>query len=229
MMNNLSIRQQALIKVCKKSDITCDVGCDHGYIGSNLLQNKKTKFLIATDISKPSVMKTDKLLRKNNLIQKASIRVGDGLQTINKNEFPDQIIVAGMGGKEITHILSEYKNISKTKHFVFQPMNELLHFRKYLSENNIKIQKDIVIFDKKFYHIITAVPAKNCTLSPFKQKWGAKTKNRTKDYYLWLNEKKQKLLKILSGLPKNNEKEKHIKSCLKDIEKIEATKGAKTC
>ena len=228
MMNNLSKRQMELVKVCKKFNSTCDVGCDHGYIGVSLLKNKKTNFLYATDISAPSAYKTEKILKENGLIEFASVRVGDGLKPIQKNENIDQIIIAGMGGKEITHILSEYKNIKKTKHFVFQPMNELIHFRKFLCENDIKIQKDIVIFDKKFYHIITATPQKS-TLSPFKQKWGAKPLQRNKEYFAWLNEKEKKILKILSGLPENNNKKKMFISCLKDINRIKATKGAKKC
>ena len=228
MMNNLSKRQMALLNVCKKFDSTCDVGCDHGYIGVSLLQKKKTSFLYATDISAPSAHKTEKLLKENGLINFASIRVGDGLTTIKKNETVEQIIIAGMGGKEITHILSQYKNLHKTKYFVFQPMNELIYFRKFLFENGIKIQKDIVIFDKKFYHIITGTPQKN-SLSAFKQKWGAKPTQRNKEYFLWLNEKEKKILKILSGLPKNNEKKNLFISCLKDIKRIKATKGAKKC
>ena len=229
MMNNLSTRQKALIDACKKFHTTCDVGCDHGYIGVSLLKNRKTNFLIATDISAPSVHKTEVLLKQHNLQNSASIRVGDGLETVKSSENVEQIIIAGMGGKEIVHILSEYKSLKKTKHFVFQPMNELQVFRKYLSDNNIKIQKDIVIFDKKFYHIITAKPQENSSLSPFRQKWGAKTKDRNKDYFLWLAEKEKKLTKILNNLPKNNEKEKEILKCLNDIKRIKATKGAKKC
>ncbi len=228
MMNNLSIRQQALVNVCKKANSTCDVGCDHGYIGVTLLENKKTNFLIATDISAPSAKKTEILLQQKNQQQNADVRVGDGLQTIKTGEAPEQIIIAGMGGKEIVHILSEYKNTQQTKHFVFQPMNELVFFRKYLSDNNIKIKKDIVIFDKKFYHIITATPSKQ-TLSPFKTKWGVSSKFRDNNYYLWLNEKEKKIKKIISNLPKNSEKTKMFNSCLNDIKKIKATKGAKKC
>ncbi len=228
MMNNLTKRQKAILSVCKKSEVTVDVGCDHGYIGTTLLKTNKTKFLIATDISAPSVQKTEKLLKENNLLGYASIRVGDGLTTIKEDEKPDQVIIAGMGGKEIVHILSSFKNTNKIKHFVFQPMNELVFMRNYLSQNQIKIQKDIVFFDKKFYHIITASQG-NSPISPFKQKWGAKTKDRNKDYFLWINQKEEKIKKILSGIKSTNEKYKLFKSCLDDIKKIKATKGAKTC
>ena len=228
MMTNLSFRQTAITNLCKKCKTTADIGCDHGYIGVTLLKNKKTNFLIASDISAPSAKKTKLLLEKENIEDKASIRVGDGLNTIKKDENPEQIIIAGMGGKEITHILSEYKNITKTKYFVFQPMNELVYFRKFLCENNLKIKKDVVIFDKKFYHIITASPEKT-NLSPFKLRWGAKASNRDKHYFLWHEEKEKKLNNILKKLPKSNAKEKQILDCLKEIKRIKLTKGAKSC
>ena len=228
MMNNLTKRQQAILSVCKKSEKTVDVGCDHGYIGVNLLKTNKTKFLIATDISAPSAKKTEKLLKESNLSSKASVRVGDGLETIKSGEIVDQVIIAGMGGKEIIHILSSFKNTKNIKHIVLQPMNELLSVRKYLSENQLKIKKDIVFFDKKFYHIIT-VSQGNSPISLFKQKWGAKTKDRNKDYFLWIKHKEEKIIKILSGIKSTNEKYKIFMSCLNDIKKIKATKGAKTC
>lgn len=228
MMTNLSLRQTAIVGLCRKHKTTADIGCDHGYIGVSLLKNKKTNFLIASDISAPSAEKTKHLLEKENLENKASIRVGDGLNTLKQDENPEQIIIAGMGGKEITHILSEYKNIEKTKHFVFQPMNELVYFRQFLCENNLKIKKDIVIFDKKFYHIITATPQKT-NLSSFRLRWGAKSSNRQKDYFLWIDEKEKKLNSILKKLPKNNQKEKQILNCLTEIKKIKRSKGAKSC
>ena len=226
MMTNLSIRQQAIVDATKKLNVTCDVGCDHGYIGVALLKNKKTKFLIASDISEPSVKKAENLLKAENLSHKASIKVCDGMTNIN--EHVDQLIIAGMGGKEIIHILSEYKNIKTIKHFVFQPMNELVCFRKFLEKTNLKIIKDFIVFDKKFYHIITA---KNNTfkLTDYQSKWGYKTNQRNNDYFLWLNEKKQKLENIVKKLPKYNEKSKKFLKCLSEIEKIQKTKGAKKC
>lgn len=229
MMINLSKRQQTLVDVSKKSAVTADIGCDHGYIGVSLLINKKTKYLIASDISFLSAQKTTNLLSKENLEKQASVRVGDGLKTIKNNEKLNQIIIAGMGGLEICNILDDFKNKKNVSHYVFQPMNELVSFRNYLSNNNFEILKDFIIYDKqKYYHIITA---KNGSqhLSSYQQKWGAKPKQRTKEYFDWILQKEKKLIEISKKIPKNNEKYLIFDKCLKEINKIKNTKGAKIC
>ncbi|MBR1925952.1 MAG: SAM-dependent methyltransferase [Clostridia bacterium] len=225
-MTNLSLRQQKIVDATKNFEVTCDVGCDHGYIGVELLKNNKTKFLIASDISEKSVKKAENLLKKENLLEFASIKVCDGLSSIDKNV--DQIIIAGMGGKEIVHILSEYKNIKNTKYFAFQPMNELVFFRKFLEKINLKIIKDFIVYDKKFYHIITAKNG-DFKLTDFQSKWGYKPKQRNSDYFLWLDKKEEKIKNIVTKLPKYNEKSEKFLKCLSEIKKIKKTKGARKC
>lgn len=219
-MSNLTKRQQALVDLCKNAKTTCDVGCDHGFVGVNLLQTKKTDFLYATDISLLSANKAKVLLEKHNLNSKASVRVGDGLSTLSDDEIIEQVIIAGMGAPLIMQIIDNYQNKKFVKHWVFQPMNELEDFRKYLSRNNFKILRDVVIYDKqKFYHIIAAKNGKQ-KISENEQKFGKIEKDKDEVYFRWLEEKNRKLQKILANLPKNNEKTEQILQCLEDIKKI---------
>ncbi len=226
MMSNLTLRQQTLVDISKKSNLTIDVGCDHGYVGFGLLESKKTKFLIASDISKKCAQKTEKLLKEKNLEKFAFVRVGDGI-VAKPNEKIDQVVVAGMGGKEIVHILTNFKPKTDV-HFVLQPMKELVFLRKFLSENGFKILKDFVLKDKqKFYHMITAKIG-NQTLSKTKQRWGAKPHLNNVDFFEWINQKEQKIKNILSNLPQNSTKEKDFVRCLKEIEKLKS-KRSKLC
>jgi len=219
-MSKLTKRQQNIINLSKKLPVTVDVGCDHGYIGVQLLLDQTTDFLIATDISAPSLEKTKKLLEENNLIKKSSTRVGDGLQVIAPSEKIDQVIIAGMGGKEIMDILEKYPNKKTVSHWIFQPMKEVSHLRDYLQKNNLKILHDMVVSErKKYYHIITAEYGKY-KLSPLERDFGAIQKDRNKDYFEWIKQKQKKVQKILENLPKNNEKIAHFEQCLKNIEKI---------
>lgn len=219
MMNNLTLRQQTLVDLAKKSKVTIDVGCDHGYVGVSLLENGKTKFLIASDISEKCAKKTAKLLEEKNLSNCATTKVCDGI-VLGKDESLDQAIIAGMGGKEIVHILENFKPKNQT-HFVLQPMKELVLLRKFLSENGFKILKDFVIQEKgKFYHMLTAKLGSQ-KLSPSKQKWGAKP-NCSEAYFCWLNQKQQKIENILKNMPKNNPKQEHFLRCLKEINLIKA-------
>ena len=98
-------RMEAIIDLCQTLPVTVDVGCDHGYVGLELLRSDKTNHLIACDISKPSLQKAINLLNDNGFTERFSARVGDGLSVINKGEKIDQVVIAGMGGMEIIHIL----------------------------------------------------------------------------------------------------------------------------
>lgn len=218
MMNNLTKRQQTLVDLAKKSNITTDVGCDHGFVGVSILKNKKTKFLVASDISQKCAQKTANLLKLEGLENQADVRVGDGIVK-KPNEVFNQIIIAGMGGKEIMHILSEFKQKTDA-HYILQPMKELKLLRKFLSENGFVITKDFVLKDKnKFYHMLTAKHGDQ-KLSEFKQKWGAKSHTNNPDFFEWLSQKEQKLNQILSKLPASSTKQKEFEKCLNEIEKL---------
>jgi len=219
-MNKLTKRQQCIVDFANILPVTVDVGCDHGYIGVQLLLDNKTNHLIASDISAPSLEKTNKLLKQNNLLDKSSTRVGDGLDIIQPTEKIDQVIIAGMGGKEMMDILERYPNKSSIKHWIFQPMKEVSNLRNYMQKNNLKILHDVVIKDKdKFYHIITAKYGQQ-KLSTIQRDFGAVAKDRNTDYFEWLKQKQRKVQKILKNIPENNEKIVLFKQCLKNIEKI---------
>ncbi len=210
-------RQAEIVNLCKNFDTTCDVGCDHGIISVLLLLENKTKFVIATDISKKCVQKAEVLLKKYGLENRSSTRCANGLGGILPNENPEQIVIAGMGGSEIVEILSAYTK--KSKYLALQPMKEIPKVREYLTKNGYKIEEDFVIEDRgKFYHLISASIGKQ-ELSKSEINFGKATKH-SEDYFLWLSEKEKKLEKILDCIPEENEKSNKILDCLKMIKNI---------
>lgn len=224
-MTDLTVRLQALVDASKKVNTTTDIGCDHGFVGTELLKRKKTKFLIASDISKDCAQKTQILLKKENLENQADVRVGDGIVATEKEKI-DQAIIAGMGGKEIVHILQNPLS-KKIDHFVLQPMNELVFLRSFLNQNGFVILKDFIKKDKqKFYHIITASFGTQ-KLSLQKIKWGAKP-HKNDDFFEWLSQKQQKIEQILQKLPPKSPKKTQFLLCLKEIKNIN-TKRSKKC
>ena len=220
-MNRLSKRQQAIVSLCEKHKTSIDVGCDHGYVGAELLKLEKTEFLIATDISEKSLLKAQKLFQKEKF-KNAKTVCANGLDF--ENSFAEQIIIAGMGGKNITDILENYKHKDKILRLILQPMKEVALLRKYLNKNNFFIEKDIVICDKKkFYHIFSVRQGKQ-NLKSINIHFGVCLSPQSEDFYLWLNEKEQKIKKITQKMPKDNEKLKTFQKCLDEIEKIKQNK-----
>lgn len=224
MTPRLSKRQECILSLARQADTTLDVGSDHGYIAAALLERKISAKLIASDISAPSLAKTISLLKRKGL--NASTRVGDGMDVIQPDERVEQVIIAGMGGAEIIGILERFSSAEQVEHYVFQPMKEIVALRRFLNQRGLNIVRDVVIQDKNFYHIITAVPGKQyCTEQQFQ--FGANEKDRRElDYVRWLDEKQKKVQKIVKNMPKSSEKFDFFENCLKNIEKI---KGEIVC
>ncbi len=146
----LDNRIKAIINEVDSVSTLVDVGCDHGKVAVGVILSNKAKKVIAIDISEQSLNKTISLAKKYNLADKIICIKSDGLTAITQR--PDSIIIAGLGGIEITRILSQ--NIIDTK-YIIVPHQDSAVLREYLMLNNFHINKDYIISSNKmFYDII---------------------------------------------------------------------------
>lgn len=132
-----------------------DIGSDHGYATIYALENGLTDRVIATDISKLSLAKTEKLVAEAGLADKVNCRVGDGFTVLKEGEA-DVAFVAGMGADLIADIVIQSEAVSKSfSSMVLQPMNPAERLRIKLSENGYEITKEAVVFEnRKWYSIL---------------------------------------------------------------------------
>ncbi|MBO5713674.1 MAG: tRNA (adenine(22)-N(1))-methyltransferase TrmK, partial [Clostridia bacterium] len=98
-------RLTTLFNLAGEGETFCDVGCDHGLVSLKALESGKFKRVIIADISAKSLQKAQKLLAPYG--DKVSSYVSDGFNSITE-EFSVGFI-AGMGGEEISLILSNAK------------------------------------------------------------------------------------------------------------------------
>ncbi|WP_353096064.1 class I SAM-dependent methyltransferase [Tissierella praeacuta] len=157
----LSERLLAIANLVPKNSIVADIGTDHGYIPTYLIENKISKKVIGTDISKGSLDKIIEYVKELGFEDKVDTRLGDGLDVIKPYEV-DTLIIAGMGGLLIRDILEKHKKTSDTIiDFILQPMVASKELRQYLIENNFEIIKEeLVKEDNKYYEIIHAQKGK---------------------------------------------------------------------
>lgn len=147
-MTERLIKLSSLVKPCK---VFADVGCDHGYISEFVLENNLAEFVVATDISAPSLEKCKNRLARFE--KKYAAYVADGLKGVK--EKPEQVLIAGMGGKEILSILSDYPFADRV---ILQPMKNAAEVRKYLLENDFFIERDFTFFSlSKKYDVIVGL------------------------------------------------------------------------
>lgn len=204
----LSYRLSEIVKLCGKAKRIADVGCDHGKVLAELAKNK-AEFLVATDISEPSVKKAEALLTELKF-KNFSVRVGDGCQTLTDDDKLDVIVIAGMGGMEIIEILTNAT--IKLKTLVLQPQNNVIKLRQFLTENNFYIQTDKVVEDKgKFYNIIKVVKTNEPVGLSDRQLIYGKTNLRecNTHFIQMLEQENEKLMARLNNI-KNEEMRKAI-------------------
>ena len=79
-------------------------------------------------------------------------RLSDGVAALEKGEA-DSILVAGMGGGLVMHILEEGKDICQAVgELILQPQSELCSVREYLAENGYVTEAERMVFeDGKYY------------------------------------------------------------------------------
>ena len=139
----------SLLSPCKTF---ADVGCDHGYCSEYMLKNGLCDKAILSDVSKGSLAKAESLLAPFIRSGKAVSVLGDGFFGVPKDT--EQVLIAGMGGSEIVHILSDKKYGFMPERFVFQPMHDSEKLRRYILANGGYIERDFTFFDGKYYEVI---------------------------------------------------------------------------
>mgnify|MGYP003300055294 FL=1 len=151
-MVKLSNRLLAVASFVTDGNVLADVGTDHGYIPIYLLQEKRIPRAIAMDINAGPLQRAKEHIDMYGLKDYIETRLSDGVAALTPGEV-DTVLVAGMGGGLVMHILEEGKEVCRqTKELILQPQSELERVRAYLWSNGyVILGEDMVLEDEKFY------------------------------------------------------------------------------
>jgi len=145
-------RIDTLCSLLTPAKVFADIGCDHGYCSEYMLKNSLCERAVLSDISKGSLKKAELLLAGYIKDGRAKAVLGDGFFGVD--ESVDEVLIAGMGGHEIVHILSDEKYGFLPRVFVFQPMQGADRLRRYLIGAGAFLERDFTFRDGKFYDVI---------------------------------------------------------------------------
>lgn len=214
-----------LIKNQVQGNSVADIGTDHGFVPIELVKSGKCTKAIATDINKGPAAIAKANIKKEGL--SIDVRVGGGLSTLQKGEV-EEIIIAGMGGKLISDILSAHMDIAKSARLILQPMNGQYELRKFLTENGFFVEhEDLALEGFKVYNVIVCSGNKNNSVkytSELDFHIPSALKNHI--HFKHLKEKKiREFSKILRGCnmsktPVEKEKLEYLENLLSEIEKL---------
>ncbi|MFS1513509.1 tRNA (adenine(22)-N(1))-methyltransferase [Chengkuizengella sp. SCS-71B] len=133
-----------------------DIGSDHALLPTYLAQKNQIQLAIAGEVNKGPYEAAKKQVENSNLQHKIKVRLGNGLEVLDKEEV-DTIVIAGMGGGLITNILNQPFDYTGVNRLVLQPNVAEDKVRRWCIENQWKlIEEDILEEDRKIYEILVA-------------------------------------------------------------------------
>ena len=156
---NLSARMLALTKLLTPGYVTCDVGCDHGFVSIYLVQKGIAPRVFAMDVRKGPLSRAKEHIEAYGLEGMIETRLSDGLQALKPGDV-QAMICAGMGGKLMMKILEEgMDRVLAMQELILQPQSDLKLFRRFLRDKELIIlQEDMIYEEGKFYPMMRVVP-----------------------------------------------------------------------
>ena len=119
-----------------------DVGTDHAYLPTALVQQGKITSAIAADLRPGPLSRAKSTVQEYGLQENIRFRLCDGLKGIGPDEV-DAVVIAGMGGETISMILGAAPwTREQNTALVLQPMSSMLELRVWLEKNGYNITKE---------------------------------------------------------------------------------------
>ncbi|MCI5857378.1 MAG: class I SAM-dependent methyltransferase [Agathobacter sp.] len=151
-MITLSKRMETIASMITPGGVLADVGTDHGYIPIYQVQLHRNPHAIAMDLRKGPLERAREHIGQYGLTGQIETRLSDGVAALKPGEA-DSIVIAGMGGELILHILGEGETVCRqAKELILQPQSEIAAVRRCLREQGYCINaEDMVVEDGKYY------------------------------------------------------------------------------
>lgn len=221
-MIKLSKRLSTVASFVRNGVIVADVGTDHAYLPIYLVQSKKAKKAIATDINEGPLSRARENILQNGLENEILTYISNGLNGIESN-FPDDIMICGMGGELIAEILDKSNYVKNGNvNLILQPMTSAKELREYL-QNGFFIYDETVVFeDGKFYQIICAkYDGQKHEFSEIELEVGKiNIMNKSNDFKEFIAHTIEKKKKIFLGLKKSGRDTTGVEKEIEDLEKL---------
>ena len=99
--------------------------------------------------------------------------LSDGLEQVDKSDV-SHVVIAGMGGETIIHILQPCDWVKQGVQLILQPMTKVPVLRQWLAENGYAILQEQVVKDGKFFYNLLRVQYDGVvrTLTPLEREIG---------------------------------------------------------
>lgn len=133
-MISLDSRLKTAADLCRRGVIVCDVGTDHALLACYLAQTG-AKRVIASDVREGPLEAARRTIMQQGVNNVTAV-LSDGLDKI---DYADDVVIAGMGGELIAQIISGCRFLSADTRFILQPMTKADTLRRELYRSGFEI------------------------------------------------------------------------------------------
>lgn len=178
-----------------------DVGTDHGFIPVDLLLAGRIASAIASDIGAAPLDHARRTADQYEIARGIEFRLCDGLKDISPDEV-DCVVIAGMGGDNISAILEAAPWTRNGKFLLLQPMSKAEVLRRWLNENGYEVTAERLVADKGVIYPILSVRGGRMAPGTEAQYWGGFLLGGDPLQERYLDERILRLRRAASGLEK---------------------------
>lgn len=152
----LSKRLLAVASHIEGGAIVADIGSDHAYLPTYLVQKGTIQKAVAGEVVIGPYETAKKSVHRHGVSDRITVRLADGLFAIEENDGIDTVTIAGMGGSLIATILDKGKErLQHVNRLIVQPNLHAKAIREWAVANNWKlVNEQILKEDGKFYEIL---------------------------------------------------------------------------
>ena len=168
----LQPRLQLLADLVPDGSRLADIGTDHGYLPVRLLQDGRIPSAIAADVGREPLQHAVRTAEEYG-VAGIDFRLCDGLRVVSPQEV-DTIVIAGMGGETMIHILSAADWTKEPDRYtlLLQPMTKTGELRRWLSDNGYRFTAERLVWDKDFLYPVMVVTGGQQSISEMEQEYG---------------------------------------------------------
>lgn len=205
-VKNISKRLRKVAGFIPQDAKILDVGSDHAYLPIYLIQQGRISSAIAGEVVEGPYQSAVTNVADNQMSDKISVRLANGLVAFDKKDQIDVIIIAGMGGRLIADILDNGSaKLASVKRLILQPNNREDELRRWLCGHDFQITEEAIVEENgKFYEIMIAEQGHQ-VLNAEQERFGPYLMREQSAVFLdkWQREV-DKLEKALAKIPEKN-------------------------
>lgn len=227
MPQSLDPRLSLLYRMAPICGTAADIGTDHGYLICALVESGKAQRGIAADIHPKPLEKARREAERRGLAGRMEFVLGDGLTGISP-EGLEVVVIAGMGGETIAHILESWPHARRPEiTWLLQPMTKAERLREWLWGQGFGITRESCCTAAGRVYSVMAVryTGEEVPHREWERYLGAIDPGEDADALRYARGKAEELLRIAAGLeraggPENRREGERLREVSREIQKI---------